>query len=162
MLTTFHAKDRNEFIVGAEYWTFYMETTNKGNALRNVVKPFKTKLIERTSSPYEVCGFYLRFSVPEDLKVSKTMRHNLQVYMNGYGLAQCSFYLTEEEAIIAFDKRIDELAKYQKMSDRDTMLAKKYTKTAPEISSIEKSAKAWKNKLTSKQKSYLQWFIDNS
>jgi len=44
-LSTFTIEDRNQFVVGNEYYTFYMETTNKGNALRNVVPVFKTHLV---------------------------------------------------------------------------------------------------------------------
>lgn len=121
-LTTLTAEERNKFVEGEEYWTFYMETTNKGNALKNVVKVFKTKLIKRDPSRYEPCGFYLNFLVPQDLKISNTMRYKMHIYMNGYGLAQCQFFTTEEEAIKAFDNTIDLLFQFKKASDRDAML----------------------------------------
>ena len=160
-LTTQFDEERNKFVVGEEYWTFYMDTTNKGNALRNVVSVFKTKLVEKRPSQYETCGFYLCFELPSTLKLSNTMRHSLPIYMNGYGLAQCQYFTTEEEAIIAFDERIDFLAKYQTAADRDVMLTKKYHKSPSKISGIEKSALAWKNKLSEKEKTYLDWFIEN-
>lgn len=161
-LVTFGKEEREKFQTGEEYWTFYMETTNKGNSLRNVVKVFKTKLLNRRPSQYEQCGHYLEFHVPEDLKVSDTMRHNLRVYMNGYGLAQCTFYTSEAEAITGFDQRIEELAKYQKASDRDLMRKKKYLQSEPPATGMEKRAKEWRASLSPREQAYLNWILENS
>lgn len=161
-LTTFGKAERDKFVVGAEYWTFYMETTNKGNALRNVVRVFKTQLLERTPSQYEQCGYYLVFGVPAGLKVSDVMRHRLPIYMNGYGCASCDFYTTEAEAIKAFDERVECFARYQKASDRDRMRKVKYDQTAPPMGGMELRAKAWRDGLSPREQSYLNWFLKNS
>jgi hypothetical protein len=161
-LITFGKEEREKFQVGEEYWTFYMETTNKGNALRNVVRVFKTKLLNKRSSQYEQCGYYLDFLVPLEMKLSDTMRHNLKVYMNGYGLAQCTFYTSEAEAIAGFDQRIEDIAKYEKASDRDKMREKKYIQDTPPVTGMEKRAKEWRESLSPREKAYLEWILENS
>lgn len=160
-ITTNNAPHRDKFVVGEEYWTFYMELTNKGNSLRNVVRVFKTKLLKTEHSNYELNKKHLTFSVPEDLEVSDIMRHNLPTYMNGYGYARCDFYTSEEEAIKAFDQKICELANYQKASDRDKMLKKRYVQTPIKLSVNEIDAINWKDTLTDEQKGYLNWFLEN-
>jgi hypothetical protein len=159
MITTI-GNDRTKFVEGQEYWTFYMETTNKGNALRNVVKVFKTKLLKKRKSSWESTGFYLEFSIPSGL--SRTMNHNLPIYMNGYGLAQLEYYDTEEEAIKGFDKKVEYYASGEKAADRDKMFKHKYHQSEPKMSSIEKLAKDWRKGLTKEEESYLSWFIRNS
>jgi hypothetical protein len=159
MLTTI-GEDRDKFEVGREYWSFYMETTNSGNALRNIVKVFKTRLLEKRYS--QNCShFYLEFEKPTNVNLGSTMSHNLGIYMNGYGSAQCRFYDTEEEAIIGFDNRIKELASYTNAHNRDIMYRKMYIPMEAKKSSLELAATSWKAGLSAKELKYLDWIINN-
>ena len=159
-LSSVNEESKANLIVGQEYWTYYMETTNKGNRLFNVVKVFKTKLLNREKSQYT--GTYLTFSVPNDLKISRTMKHNLQAYMNGYGSASCDYFLTEQEAQQGFDNKIKDFAQYCNVTDRDAMYKKMYTQTVPKQNKEEIEAKKWHKNLTKKELQHLNWFLENT
>ena len=161
-IVTHTKEDRYKFKTGEEYYTFFMETTRKGNALRNIVPVFKTHLVERVPSQYQICGNLLYFYIPDTLKISGTMKQSLPAYMNGYGCARCTFYTSYEEAVEAFDEMVEELARYVKASDRDAMRKKKYNQKQIEVEGIESEAKKWKSKLTETEVSYLNWFIENT
>ena len=160
-LTSLLATDRPKFVEGKYYWTWYMEVTNKRDALRNVVPVFKTKLNEIRESEYSTGGLFLSFDVPHYLQISGTMKSNLHTYMNGYGIANCQFYETEQEARDGFDERIKELAAGMKAVDRDRAYKKMYSKVKPQGSTLENEAKDWFVGLSTKEKEYLRWFVEN-
>lgn len=156
--------EKEKFEIGKEYWTFYMETSNKGNSLRYYTGVFKTKLEKLRKTDYngfpttDTIYWDTEWNIDALAKKGSTFKHNVSVYMGGYGSASCDFFDSYEEAAIAHDKLIKECAKGLNTADRDVMLKKLINKNnLPTVSAIEKNSIAWYKSLPKKEKGYIKW-----
>ena len=86
--------NKNEIKGGRFYYTFYMEG---GNTITNNTKVFKAKLNHKDSLGYG------NWSI-EGGAFSRTMSFNIHNRLNE---DRCPFFDTEEEAIVAYNNKID-------------------------------------------------------
>ena len=79
--------EKEKFEIGKTYYTYFMETTNKGNSIRNWTGIFEAKL----ENIKEYSGLkYTEFSIKGG-KFSDLMKRNINAYLDGYGSAFCYF-----------------------------------------------------------------------
>ena len=154
--------EKEKFEVGKEYWTYYLETSNKGNSLKYYTGVFKTKLLSMNKNDYygkpseDTTFWYTNWDISALSK--KGFRGNVHTYMNGYGSASCDFFDTYEDAAKAHDKWLKKTSKNLNTRDRENMLKKLVNKNdTPKVSSIERESISWYEKLTKKEKSYVKW-----
>jgi len=147
--------EKNKFQMGKKYWTFFVETTNKGDQLRNHTGVFAA--IPTKDAWYNEEYQSFRWWISEIKVISKTLTGNLQAYLNGYGCASCDFYETKEEAMIGHDKRIKEYARGLDTRKRANMYKKMYTKTEPTKSKLEIESMEWLKTLSKKEIEYVAW-----
>ena len=87
----FNSYKKENFVVGKEYYTYYMDVTNKGNKLQDCtgimrVVVTSNDISERTGSRWT------KFDILECGKMSKRITKNIHTYMNGYGSAYTKFF----------------------------------------------------------------------
>ena len=99
----FNSYEKEKFVVGAEYYTYYMDETSKRDGIRNYTGIMKVKVISNDKTKYSPDG-YTVFKILESKKLSSTIEHNVCTYMNGYGTASTNFYHDKESCIEAHDK----------------------------------------------------------
>jgi hypothetical protein len=144
---------KNPFVTeGVTYWSFYMEITNRGNALKNY-----TGLFQVTPRNQDPVTKYVHNWDISDATFSKTMEHNIHLYLNGYGIAYC--YLSEDknEIIQQHDKMLKEWAEDQNTKDRAKILNKLIASPEPEKSKLEVEAVTWLKGLSKKELTYVKW-----
>ena len=155
--------EKEKFEVGKEYWTYYMETSNNGNKLMYYTGVFKTKLEELRKTDYdgkpttETLFWGTTWNIDALAKKGDTFRHNVSIYMGGYGSASCDYYENYEDAALAHDKTIKQFAKGLSTGHREAMYEKLIKKTVPEVSAIEKESVAWYKGLSAKEKKRVKW-----
>jgi hypothetical protein len=159
-----NSNEKERFEVGKEYWTFYMELSENGCKLRYYTGVFKTKLLKLDKTDYkgnpsnEQVFWSTKWDTSALSKKSDTLKHNVPIYMNGYGMASCDFYDSYDDAAKGHDKLLIKFAKGQNTSDRATILKKLIDKNnTPTVSVIESESKSWYKKLTKKEQSYVKW-----
>ena len=145
---------KEKLILGKSYWTFYMDTTRKGNGLRNVTGVFE--VIPKQQLHYKPSE-YLDWEIKGGTYYREKHTCPITTYMNGYGTANCDFFETEAEAIEAHDKRVKYLAQGLNTHDRDVMFQKLIVKSLPPKPKIEIDSVAWYKGLSTTEKKYVQW-----
>jgi hypothetical protein len=143
--------DRDKFEVGKHYWTYFMETTNKGDQIRNHTGVFEAKLIEMSK-------YGPKFEVIGGKHYVRSHKAQITTYMQGYGSANCDFYETEEEAIEGHDDKIKYYAKYLDAAFKNRMYKKLIESSVPEASVEEIEAKKWYDNLTREEQFHIKWF----
>jgi hypothetical protein len=149
MITSY---DTNKIEIGKTYWSYYMSTSSKCNKIRDYCPPFQVVPIRLKIHQY---GSTFDWEIIGG-KFSGSMKHNINVYLNGYGTAFCEFYDTELECITGHNKRILEWSKYLNTEDRD-MMYKKLINHTPSKSEIEINSIKWIKSLSPKEMEYLKW-----
>ena len=159
--------EKEKFEVGKEYWTYYMETSNKGNTLRYYTGVFKTKLESLRKTDYngipteETLFWRLSWNIDALAKKGSTFRHNVSVYMGGYGSASCDYFDSYEEAAKSHDAKIKDFARHLNTGERKSMFSKLiYKDNLPKVSDIEKNSVDWFKKLSATEKKYVKWIKD--
>jgi len=162
----FNSNDKDKFVIGEEYYTFFMDLTNKRNRLRDYTGIMKVKV---TSNEYKLikedcCEYYMGdtdFDIIESKKFGRTLSHNIYNYLNGYGTSTCDFFENYDDCVEAHDNQIKEFASNQIVSDREDMFRKLIKKNIPKKPKIEVESMNWYNGLSKKEKSYVSWLQDN-
>jgi hypothetical protein len=150
--------DKEKFVMGKIYWTFYMDLSyKKGDQIRNYTGVFAAVPTKESwySEQYKSFKWIL-----SELKavLSQNQVGNLQAYLNGYGIASCDFFDTKEEAMKVHDERIKEYARGQDTRKRATMYRKLYDKKdTPPKSKIETESMEWLKTLSKKEIEYVSW-----
>jgi hypothetical protein len=153
----FNSNDKDQFVVGKEYYTYYMEITNRGNKLRNYTGVMKIKVISNDPTQYSPRG-YTMFEIIESKKLTSSIKANAKTYMNGYGSATTNFYDDYDTCVKDHDKDILNYSKGQTTDDRDVILNKLINKQTPiNKSKIEVDSIRWYKSLSGKQKQYISW-----
>lgn len=152
--------ETKKFVVGKEYWTYYVDLTNAGNRLKDYTGLMRVRLDAIDKSSYDKDG-YKRFTILESKKLGRTIAHNVHGYFHGYGIASCDFYDTKEECIVGHDKHIVQLSKGQTVNDRNAILEKLIKKVEVSKPKIETESIAWYKGLSKKEKSYVEWIKES-
>ena len=141
-----------------EYWTYVIEITKDGSKLSNITKVFKTKLIDVKPGSF---GFprLIFEELPAKIAAKPSVLRNMRII--GPSVSYSKFYLTEQEAIDAFDNYILELSNNKPAVIRDKMNAHLYDKTRVTVSELEIEAKRWLAELEVYEKVYFDWLIKN-
>lgn len=150
MISSWNHQQDHLFEVGKEYWTYYVETTKRGNRLANYTGVMHVKLETRYESGYKV------FKLIKGDRLKDGIPHNVSLYMDGYGLGYCDFYDTEEECKEAHDAKLIKLANGLATNEQATIYKKLYG-PKPNKPVIEVDSIAWYNSLTDDQKKYVYW-----
>jgi len=157
MTEHFNSRDKDKFVVGKEYYTFYFSMSNNGTTLRDYTGIMKVKVTSNEPSEYSPKG-YTRFEIIKSKKLGSTLAHNIHFYMNGYGIASCDFYETKEDCIKCHDLALVRAATGQSTEYRDRILKKvKNKNTIPGKDNIEIKSLEWYNSLPKSTKKYVQW-----
>lgn len=161
----FNSNDKDKFVVGATYWTYYMDRSNKYNKLRDWTGVFQVKVISNEYKTHTTIGYnkkeltyftgHTNFEVLYSVKPIKSNVQNN--YLSGYGNATCDFYDTKEECIQAHDKQIIDWATNLNTDDRNVMCRKLYTKIKPPVKQIETDSINWYNNLSKQEQNYVYW-----
>lgn len=150
-MNVINSYQKEKLIKGKKYWTFYTFTSNSGNSFSEYVKVFQTEVLSK--------GPRFIFDI-ENAQTTERFKSKLNTYMNGYGLATCNFYETEEDAKLAHDMYIISFSKSLKGSHKEKILKKIYDNSLIIIEPIEKESIQWYNSLSDKEKTYLKWIKD--
>lgn len=125
-----HDRWLNDLEDGKTYWTFFMSTSNSGDSLRDYTGLFQVKPT-RGSYPrfhsYAKHQIYWEWEIvpsPTTKKWGKTIAHNIEIYMNGYGTATTSFFDNYEDAVAAHDMQILSLSSGLSVGKREAMRSK--------------------------------------
>ncbi len=150
--------EKEKFVVGKEYYTYYVDVNNKGNALKDYTGILKVKVISNEKSDYDGRR-YTRFEILErSKKLSPTIESNIHFYMNGYGISSTNFFENVEDCILEHDKELKEIAKGQTTSNKERILDKLINKEdVPEKDKIEVESVAWFNSLSDSEKKMVRW-----
>lgn len=158
-IKSFNSYDKEKFIIGKTYWTFYTFPSNNYNNFSQYVKVFETKVLKETTFS-KPTNKKFEFDLSK-IKLSSTMQNNLPMYLNGYGMASCNFYETEEDAKLAHDLHIIDFCKGLNGSDTERLKNKMYNVSLFPVSKKETEAINWYNALTKKEKNYIIWLKNN-
>lgn len=153
--------DKDKFVIGKTYWTFYTFASKNYKGFSEYVKVFETNVIgEKSYSKPNNKSFEFDLS---KIKLSQTMTNNLPLYMNGYGLSYCNFYETEEDAKLAHDLHIIEFCKENRLNgeQKERLYYRMYDKSLIPVTKIEKESIEWYKSLDKKQQIYILWLKDN-
>lgn len=153
---SFNSYEKDKFVVGKEYYTYYFDITNRGNAIKDYTGIMKVKVISNDPTKISPKG-YTKFDILESKKLGSTIAHNIHYYMNGYGLANTDFYEDKDECIKAHDKRIITFAEGLSTTDREKMLKKLINEQKPNVSKKEEDSKQWYKELSKTEKEYVKW-----
>jgi hypothetical protein len=148
---------KDKFVMGKKYWTYYMETTNKGDQLRMLTGVFSA--VPSKGVSYNEMTQYFEWQIADVDRVwGESIGHNIKTYMNGYGIARCTFFETREEAIEAHDKQIAEYARRLDTRKRENMYKKMYNRSsAPAKPKEEVEAVEWLKSLEAKERKHVLW-----
>lgn len=150
--------EKEKFVMGKKYWTYYMETTNKRDQLRMLTGVFSAVPSKGIFYDERTKSFDWKIDDRDRVWKGAIMEYSIVIYMNGYGSARCSFFETKEEAIEAHDKQIADFAKNLSTEKRSIMYKKMYNKnSAPPRKPIEVEAISWLKTLEKKEKDYVLW-----
>lgn len=153
----FNSYDKDKFVVGREYYTYYVDVTNRGNTLKNYTGILKVRVTSNDPTPSSPDG-YTEFEILESGKLGSTIAHNIHTYMNGYGFACTKFFENKEDCVEEHDKEINKIAKGQTTSDRERILKKLINKiSTPKKSGLEVESIEWYNSLSVEQKRFVMW-----
>lgn len=152
--------ETEKFEEGKEYWTYFMEMSNRGNRLRNYTGIMKVRLEKKEVSSYKLSGYYKTFKILQSKPLGSTIAHNIYAYMEGYGTASCDFFETEDECNEAHDKKLISLSKNLNTADREVILKKLVATKRPAKSKIETESIDWYNNLSKTEQKYVKWIKD--
>jgi hypothetical protein len=153
----FNSYDKDKFVVGKEYYTYYMDVTNRGNGIKDYTGIMKVKVLSNDPTDTSPDGYTI-FEILESKKLGDKMSHSIHYYMNGYGMASTNFYETKDECIEAHDAEVKEIAKGQTTNDRERILKKLINKgSKPKAGKKETDAISWYNTLSHKEKKHVKW-----
>ena len=150
-----HSYEKEKFVMGKKYWTFFMELSNNREQIRNHTGVFAAVPTKESWYSEQYKSFH--WTISEIKVLSKSQIGNLQAYLNGYGIANCDFFDTKEAAMEAHDNRIKEYARGLDTRRRANMYNKMYTKIEPPKSKIETDSMEWLNSLSKKEIEYVKW-----
>ena len=152
--------ETEKFEIEQEYWTYYMDVSNKGNKLKDYTGIMKVKLLSKTISEYSPLG-HKKFEIIKKTKpLGDTIANNIHNYFEGYGSASCNFFDDYDECVDAHDKQIIDLGKHLNTDDREVMYDKLIITPVPEKSKIEINSINWYNSLSKLEQSYVKWIKD--
>lgn len=158
--------DKDKFNVGETYWVVYMEATNKGNKIvhRNGVSQYTCTKAEKNwvtfDKPFSKDRLGYWSGNTEFKHISGTKINNDYAYLNGYGIAICYFFNTEQDARNAHDEWIKDIAEGNSVVDKNRMYAHLFG-TRPDAPTEEVKAMAFYNSLNDSDKAHVQWLKEN-
>lgn len=150
-------------VLGKWYWTYFYFPTNKGNKFKDYLGVFRARPVKITSDKKrdDLNGKPKRFVKYEwevaDMKFPKvSAAGSVQLYLNGYGLASCDYWESEEDCIEAHNKDLKEFARGLNTTDRESILSRLINEI-PKMSKIEAASREWIKTLDKTQRKYLRW-----
>jgi uncharacterized membrane protein YheB (UPF0754 family) len=153
----FDSYQKNKFVVGKEYYTYFFETTQKQDSIRYYTGIMKVKVTFNGKRE----GWYIphtEFEILESDKPLDNMEDRIHTYMDGYGSAFTYFFEDKEECVNHHDKILAEIAKNLSTSKKEKILKKLINNNSyPQKRKIEIESVDWYNSLTKKQKLYVEW-----
>jgi hypothetical protein len=155
----FTSYDKEKFIVGNEYYTYYFGVSNKGKSIIDYSGIMLVKVTSNSPTEYSPKG-YTKFEIISSKPLSRTLQHNIPLYLHGYGLAFCNFFETYDDCVEYHDKHIISVGKRTDKFSREKMY-KKLISVTPTKTTLEKTSIDWYENLSDVEKSYVIWLSEN-